>query len=431
MVPPEDKSIRNIQINREGDEVEPQENEAEDYRREAYEPPKYRGRGSKMSTTWWMWVLGLILLVFIILSLTPLLTKANIEITPRHQAVDIDGSFEASSTSFPAEGSDLFYDIMSVEKIGTAEVAASGEEEVSEKASGRITVYNEFSAEPERLIANTRFEASNGSIFRISEAITIPGYSTSNGDITPGSIEVTVTADEAGSDHNVAAGRFTVPGLEGDERFDKVYARSTSAISGGFVGVKNVADEDDVVEARETLRASLEDEAEEELSSQIPDDFIFFIESSEIEFESMPTEEAGEDNVLVKERMIVRVPIFNKTDIAEFIAAQTIGSYEGEEVKLVNTEELSVSLISEEETDGLTLNLSIEGSPVVVWVVDLDSIHDDLLGLEKREVENVLSNYPAILEANINLSPFWKRTLPDDPEKLTVSEIIPNNFDEQ
>lgn len=431
MVPPEDKSIRNIQINREGEDSEPAVLENEDHRREVYEPPVRRGRGSKLATTWWMWALGAVLLIFIILSLTPLLTRASIEITPRHQAVEIDGSFEASSTSQPSEESDLFYDIMSIEKIGTAEVAASGEEEVSEKASGRLTVYNEFSAEPERLIANTRFEASNGSIFRISDAITIPGYTESNGEIVPGSIEVTVTADEAGEDHNVAAGRFSVPGLNGDERFDKIYAISRSAMSGGFVGVRNVADEDDVAEARETLRASLEDEAQEELSSQIPEDFIFFIESSEIDFESMPTEESGEENVLVKERMIVTVPIFNRADIAEFVAAQTIGSYEGEEVKLGNTEDLSVSLASGVEEGAQTISLSIKGSPVVVWVVDLDTVKDDLLGLEKKEVEAVLSGYPAILEANINLSPFWKRTLPEEEEKLTVTEVIPDNFDEQ
>lgn len=423
MVPPENKSIRNISLDRskQGENVNGGSSNEDSLDR----PQRPHLRERSGLSTWWMWVLGIIILIFIFLSLTPFLTKAEVLVTPRHQRVEINGSFEASGAENPDENSDLLYDTVTIEISDSAEVEAVGEEEVSERATGRITIFNEFSSEPERLIANTRFESKDGLIFRISDPIVVPGYSEASGEIVPGKIEVQVTADQAGERYNIGPSEFSVPGLAGDPRFEQIYAESQSGMSGGFEGTKKVAEEEDINAARESLRESLQNNLQTEVSSKIPDDFVFFTDAAEIDFQSPPTKETTEGKVLVTETAVVLMPIFNKRDLAEFVATQTIGSYDGEEVRIQDFEKMNVEL-SDNEEDGQNISLQIEGSPLLIWVVDMEDLRDELLGLERDEVEGVLSDRSAIEEVSINLSPFWKRTMPEDVEKLSVTEIIPD-----
>lgn len=431
MVPPEgeDKSIRRIQINREGNgEREREAPRAERSNEEAYEEPvrRYddphiRGR-KKWWQKFWIWAAIVILAIFILLALTPLFTKASVLVTPKSERVQIDGEFTTSMDEL-AEA-DIFYQSMTVEKVGEERVPATGEEEVSERSSGRIVVYNEFSDSSERLIANTRFQTPEGLVYRIREAIEIPGYTERGGEIIPGMLEVTVYADEAGESHNIESARFTIPGLEGDERFDKMYAESKTPMEGGFSGVRAVASEADVEQARESLRVRLEEEIVQEIDKQIPENFIYFRDGAEISYEAAPSDEVssdGEQFVVVRERVVAEVPIFNKSALASFIASETLGTYDGEEVRIENQDGLAMEFTENE--DGVRV-LELEGSLDLVWVVNYDGLKEDLIGKSRVEVENILSGYSGVREAKVNISPFWKRTITDNPEKVLVEEEL-------
>ena len=62
-------------------------------------------------------------------------------------------------------------------------VEATAEKEVSQKASGKIIIYNNYSTVSQRLINNTRFEANSGKIYRINSSIVVPGYKKVDGKI--------------------------------------------------------------------------------------------------------------------------------------------------------------------------------------------------------------------------------------------------------
>lgn len=69
----------------------------------------------------------------------------------------------------------LGYQTMSVTQSASTSAAASGSKDVSKPATGVVTVYNAHSTASQQLIANTRFEASDGKIYRIRDQITVPG----------------------------------------------------------------------------------------------------------------------------------------------------------------------------------------------------------------------------------------------------------------
>ena len=441
MVPPEkdSRSIRNIQINK-NKTTEPEEETSATEGESENRPlrngdfdTRTRTRRRGKSYRGWLIVLGIIILVFIFISLTPVLSKANVTVTPRYQAVEVSGQFTASPEN-SSEEADMTYQTTSLELIGDKSAPATGEEEVSRKAAGTIKVFNEFSEEPERLIANTRFETSEGLIYRVQNPITIPGYTRSGEKIVPGTLEVTVYADEAGQRYNIQSAKFTIPGLAGDARFEKMYAEAVSPISGGFQGVTKVAKEEDVTLAREAIRKELGDQILDKAQQEVPEDFVLLPNTLSVRFESLPEESGEASDVLVREKAVATVALFKKSQLASFIAEETIGTYDGEDVRIDNLDSLKISV---DETakdaiasaEGTTFNFSISGDPLIVWVVDYDALTEDLHGVSRDEASNILSEYSSIKEAEINISPFWRRSIPDQEDKVNVEEVI--NVEEQ
>jgi len=107
------------------------------------------------------------------------------------------------------------FDIMLVDEVGLKEVQSTSEDTVKEKASGQITVFNDFNENTQRLIKNTRFETSEGLIYRIQNSVVVPGQTVdSSGKTVPGSIVVTVYSDQPGEKYNIGLTDFTIPGFK-------------------------------------------------------------------------------------------------------------------------------------------------------------------------------------------------------------------------
>ena len=152
-----------------------------------------------------------------------LFSGAKVIITPKQNRTLIDVS---SVAVLDGSAEELSYEIMTIEETSSKKIAATGREEIEEKASGRIVIFNDFNTSSQRLIKNTRFETSEGLIYRINKSVVVPGQKTEDGEKVPGSVEVTVYADEAGEGFNIGLMDFTIPGFKGSPRFAKFYARS-------------------------------------------------------------------------------------------------------------------------------------------------------------------------------------------------------------
>ena len=207
MVPNDKRSIRHVPIERKA----PPHTEKRRARKLPPHPRRLRKEGS--SQRFWAWLIGgIVVIVLIGIVMLFSFAAAEISVTPKHEAVQISGEFEAH---LGALSPDLPFEVVTVTQSRSQTVTATGEEEVHTKARGDIVVFNDFDESPQRLIANTRFRSSEGFIYRIDEAITVPGrHENEDGEMVPGSIEVTVYADEAGEAYNTDLTDFDIPGFE-------------------------------------------------------------------------------------------------------------------------------------------------------------------------------------------------------------------------
>lgn len=312
--------------------------------------------------------------------------SGRLVVTPKSEKVTYDKTLTAKKDS-----ETLPFETMSIERVATREVESSSEQQVSEKASGNIIVYNNFSSEPQKLIANTRFEAQNGRVFRIQNAITVPGLKKTASGSVPGSLEVKVYADEAGEDYNIDLSDFTLPALKGDARYDKIYARSKEPMTGGFVGLKKIVSTENKEIAEEEVRDELTKNLFKEASESLADGFVLYPDALFIEFQDIPDENVG-DKVRVGQKAILYGVLFDRQILSEQIASETVADYPSGNILVENLDELDFTVLDKNTTKPwLTgeITFTILGNPLIVWQFDENKLKAESAGKLKKEVRAI------------------------------------------
>jgi hypothetical protein len=321
---------------------------------------------------------------------------------------------------------------MVIERTAVQDVPALKEEQVDERAQGVITIVNEYSDTPQRLIKNTRFQSENGSIYRIRDSVEVPGKKGA----TPGTIEVTVFAEESGDAYNLTSGSFTIPGFAGLPQEGKIFARLQSPITGGFSGVRRTVDEADRLRARETMESQLRSELLSEIqqTNDIPNGYRAFKESVFFEFTTLPDESVESDKVRITLSGKLHAVLFAESEMAKRLAEKTIGVYDGSPIRVDNIDELSVALrpvTPEDATESVLpwsvteYTVTVGGKTIFIWEVDVDAFASAIAGKERAVVEvpaqeGIRGAFPGIDRIYAQVRPFWKKTFPEDVADISV-----------
>lgn len=357
---------------------------------------------------------------------------ATVLLIPKHNTLPLPTGQVFSAFKNPTENQ-LGYSIMKVTLEDQREVSATGTKIVTAKASGKIVIYNEQTS-LQRLIKNTRFESKAGKIYRINDSITIPKAVVKAGKTTPGILTMTIYADEAGPDYNSVPTDFTLPGLKNTPQASKVYARSNGPIAGGASGtVKSVSDQD-LKQAGDDIRVSLETKlrtkARGDLAvSQIAYDNGIVVELDEPKLSSQAS--SGSDKAIVTESGSLYIVVFDRVTLTKAITKQLIPTYAGESVDIKNLEALQFTLPAT-KGDGLwstdKLSFSLSGTPLIIWLIDEQKIKKELVDVQKTNFNLILSQYSNIERAKASIQPPWKSAFPATEDAITIKVVdeIPN-----
>lgn len=373
-------------------------------------------RGGKWSRKG-LWVsigLGTAVVLFAVFSL---MKSATLAYTPKTS----DLSFENETYTAYKTGSDgvLLFSVVKISDTKGVEAPATGETQVSRRASGTIIVYNDASTQPQRLIRNTRFETPDGKIYRVQNDITIPGKS----DSTPGSLEITVVADEPGASYNIGLTDFTLPGLKNDPRYTTIYARSKTPMSGGFVGTEKAVSAEDLTAARAKLDAALNQELLEAARAQVPADFVLFPSLSTTVYEDLPQSSSTASSVMVNRRGDMYAVIFKRSDLVEYMKNKELSVAPNQSIEIPDLSNLTVTFAGTPPQDlikATQVTITVNGAATAVWVTNEDMLRRDLAGVEKSDLASVLKNYPSIVSADAIIRPFWKGAFPLEEEEITI-----------
>ncbi len=355
-----------------------------------------------------------------------LMGGAEVTVYPKHKEPNVNALFEAKIS---AQEGELPYEVMTLEAEGERQVKAAGEEVVTTQAIGTIFIYNTQQKDPVRLVTNTRFESPDGLIFKIKDSVVIPGYRDVEGKKAPGVATAQVFADQPGPAYNIAPVKFRIPGFKGDPEYENVYGESTEMFTGGFNDKKFIIEDSELQTAQQTLRTELRDSLLGRIDAEKPAGFVLFKDAVTFTYQSLPSVAYGDNLATIKEKVLLRIPVFKEDNFAEYIAKAAVPGFENEPVRIVDYAVFtfgykSATTSSSDISNYTNIEFNLTGKPQIVWKYDTDKLRADLMNVNKTALIGVLGAYPSIEKATAVVRPFWKSKFPVKLTDIKIIEIV-------
>lgn len=378
-------------------------------------------------------IVGFIVICLLIASLVfayLFLPKATITVASKNEIkkFDIEPKGDISRTEIKTVELGIPAKIIEKEVSISDTFEASGKKnsssDVSKKAKGKITIYNEYNSDSQQLVATTRFLSKEGKLFRLVKGITVPGMIGSN----PGSVEADVIADQPGEDFNIEPTDFKIPGFEQSPKYEKFYAKSTLAMSGGGAGGSNsggiaIISQGDLDNAKKTEETKLKDQLEDAVKSEIGTGYVLLPDASEkIITESVASSRLNEaaSSFNFKSSGKIKAIVFSEKDLRKLA-----GDIYNEANKEKSVSDYSLIKIiygaSSVDLNSGTLSLKANIEVTVDANINWEDFKKKLLGKDESQIKEIMKEYPQIEKINIDFWPeFMSQKIPQYEKRVEL-----------
>ncbi len=366
---------------------------------------------------WRVWVAALVVLsvpAYWIAFVT--LPRASIVITTEKKPWNFLNSFVIEKNgSVPST-------LLAEKKNAQMVFPALGKKVVNQKATGRITVYNAYSSEPQQLVANTRFETPAGLLVRLASSITIPGAKVSNGTITPSSIDADVIADKPGPAYNISAPKLTIPGFKSSAKFAGFYGGIATALTGGFTGEAAYPTDDDVKSAKAKIADVLEKSLMSQISSKagdykvVPGSTQFAVTKTTV---TAQVNGKGEFSLFAEAEL--KAVAFKESDLVGFFAAKMKDEF-GSDAYVFKTTDIAYN-VSSADFANQKLKIDLDFKGVAERPVDIESVRRAVAGTTEAELKTAIFAIQGVESAQVTLWPGYVSRVPSHPtaENLSIA----------
>ena len=348
-------------------------------------------------------------------------TLANAKITIKPKKADLNFTINVSAS---INSTSVDNDLMRIpgqrfsdkEEVSNT-FPATGQKDVVQKASGTITIFNK-STTSQRLVATTRFETPDGIIFRIPATVTVPAATKVGSTTQEGSIQSAVYADRPGTDSNIGPSTFTIPGFDGTPKANDFYAKSDKPMTGGIIGPSKIITEEDYSKAQEGLTATLKDKILKAIKSQSGE--LTILDSSPIKYDAPATNAKAGD---AAENL--QMTIDGTADVVAFRAADVMALVKNYVEKSGDSQLLEKGLTvtyanPQLSTDDSSVTFDVQVTGKSASTLDTNKIMGDVSGMTEDAIKNYLSGMNGVESAHVQLSPFWVKSIPKDPQKIKI-----------
>ncbi len=294
-------------------------------------------------------------------------------------------------------------------------------QQVSQKAQGTITIYNDYSAASQELVATTRFLTPGGQIFRIVSDVTVPGETSVNGALTPSSITAQVVADQAGPDYNIGpVSKLTIPGFDNDPgREAGFYGVINASTTGGFIGERATPTAADIAAAKASTTALLAASLQGGFSGNYPNNFTILdgAATTSVSKLTVNTSTDANGNFTVFGQATLTAIGFDESALKDYLLTLAQSTEASSTFKSIT---LSYSAVTANFTTGkVSFALSAQASlePAFTTADFVTSIE----GQSISAARGTISALPNLSDGEISVWPSWLWNIPTDPNKIHVS----------
>jgi hypothetical protein len=355
-----------------------------------------------------------------------ILPKASIAVTLKSESVKGDFNFtldkgisatDLDAGKLPAQAVDMNSD-------KTQTFNATGKKQLTTKATGQLTILNECSTGEQLLVAGTRFQSTDGKIFKIESSAVIPGFTKPEDATVAGAKTVPVTAEADGESYNIGAGAFTIPKLKETSswKYACLYARSDKPMSGGSSKEVAVITQSDLDKAKETLTGLAQADLQSKSAAGKDDNLIYINDKDSTGDASVKTTAKAND---VADRFDMTVSIkksvltTDRKNLEAAIAAKIGKSYAYDDAKPVEGS-LSYQVGDMSAKDG-QISMKVSASESFIRQLDVDKLKKDVAGKDRQQLSDYFSNMSGVKSTAVNFWPFWVSKVPNSYDKIIIT----------
>lgn len=308
---------------------------------------------------------------------------------------------------------------LSFPKKSEESFAATGKQQIADRARGKAVIVNSFSSSPQILIAGTRFLTDAGILFRLQKPVTVPGAKIEEGKIIPQSVAVDLTADAIGEGSNISGKVILkIPGFKGTPRYDGFVATAAEGFAGGFKGEATVVSADDLKNAQELVTKALFDDLRAEMGRKIPSGFTVLPELQSVEITKVAAPAAGThtERFSVSADAVGKAMVFRQDDATTLIKAFALADSPDQE--LVDGSSALRYHARSIDFDKGRADMTIEGSIRTKAIVNQAELAALVAGKKSGSIADTLRARPEIARFTLSLFPPWRSSAPSDPAKI-------------
>jgi|GEM_PF-252120 hypothetical protein len=380
-------------------------------------------RGSRIGwTVGALAVLGVALYV-----ITVVFGSAKINITFKKTPWGYNGNFvaETATSKIDTTNNIIPAQVFSVPKNITKSFPATGQQNVSLKAQGTITIYNAYSSSPQSLVATTRFVTPDNKIFRLVNAVVVPGAAVTNGQIVPSSITAPIVADQAGVDYNVSSTqKLTIPGFEGTPKYAAFYGSITTSTSGGFVGEKAVPTASDIASAKQAITDTLTSELQGSLTGSYTNNFKILDGATNIQITKITVNTSTDSNgnfSVFGEGTLSAIGFDESSSAATSLKNFFLSIAQSTEASSTFSDfSVNYASATPDFANGkLTFGVNAQGTLEPAF--SQDDLRASIAGQKISVAKNAISSLPELQEGAISVWPAWLWQIPANAKKIQIT----------
>ncbi len=359
------------------------------------------------------WVLGFVVLPKATISLDTNVSTLpiNTVVTARIGAEQLD----LETNVVPAER-------VQVEKTDDVKVPATGQKNIGEKATGKLTLTNCINDGEDKIVpAGTVFSAS-GLSFVTTQAVELDFAVFAGSNCLSSNFgrskDVSVQAVNPGPESNLTSRSYTssISGIQA----------SGTDMTGGTTQVVKVISQEDVDKAKTELEGIFQGEALNELKQQLTERGLMSLEvtfagnTPKIDVTPAVGQEASE--VTVKSTVIYSISGIKEEDLKALLDKEVNSKLSSDDQKKklqdngLKEAKLQLNPDSNEQDIKLTLDTIARIGPTI----DIEQLKKDFAGKKRGEIQNTLLDIDGVTNVVVNYSPSWITTTPKSSSKIDI-----------
>ena len=357
--------------------------------------------------------------------MTSFFEKAIVTITPKNKTLTINSEQFTALRDGSAQGIDFEVMIFSDKEVKSMTLTNS--ENVSIKAKGELTLFNEFSIKPQSLVAGTYVADGSGKAYKTDSPVTIPGYITRNGKIIPGQINVKITSFLPGEQYNKTTNTFTITGFKKDPvKFKKIYGKLKTALSGGAEGLVYVLSDAEQATLNAYTNTTFKNNVLKKSIAQVPEGYILFPDAISFSPNAEESVISKTPTASVVVSGSVSAVILKQKDLTNAIIKRIlpkISANEINQITLTNLSNLQFDFVNRGQVIAKNTSstpFTLSGKIDAVWNPFLEKLPELLKGISKNKVSSIFISDPGIASASVKIFPPWQSYLPNNSQKIKV-----------